>query len=72
MSLLLPPKKVLKKTQAICDFTALAAVPIEMPVECTATDTPVPLVGFVAWQRNFANLPAANYGRIVEHSYASS
>jgi len=61
-----------EKTQAICDFTALAAVPIEMPVECTATDTPVPLVGFVAWQRNFANLPAANYGRIVEHSYASS
>ncbi|RLA60205.1 MAG: hypothetical protein DRR04_06300 [Gammaproteobacteria bacterium] len=57
------------KTQAICDFTDLGS---PLPVTCTATDTPVPLVGFVAWQRNFANLAEANYGRLVEHSYIVS
>ena len=61
-------------TQAICDFTGLAAggqptIAEPIPTECTSTDTPVPLIGFVAWQRNFTDLPAANYGRIVKHSY---
>jgi hypothetical protein len=63
--------------QAICDFTDLAAngqpsLAEPIPTACVSTDTPVPLVGFVAWQRNFADLPAANYGRIVEHSYFST
>lgn len=35
---------------------------------CTSTTTPAPMIGFVAWQRAFADLPAANYGRIVAHS----
>ena len=61
-------------TQAICDFTDLApngqpTLTAPIPVTCAATDTPVPLIGFVAWQRNFGANPDANYGRIVEHSY---
>jgi hypothetical protein len=43
------------------DFAAMACT--SMGVTGSA-----PTVGFVAWQRNFADLPAANYGRIVEHS----
>tara|TARA_R110001592_G_scaffold215025_2_gene468288 strand:+ start:57566 stop:59155 length:1590 start_codon:yes stop_codon:yes gene_type:complete len=66
--------------QAICSITGLAspnanAVPTQsnpMPVLCVATDTPVPLVGFVAWQRNFGVNADANYGRIVGHSYSSN
>jgi hypothetical protein len=64
--------------QAICDFTDVAGTPNgqptfadPIPVECLSTATSVPLVGFVAWQRNFAGFPEANYGRIVEHSYSS-
>ena len=56
--------------QGICDFTDYGFLPL--PVTCVSTFTPVPLVGFVAWQRNFDDLPEANYGRIVEHSYANS
>jgi hypothetical protein len=61
-------------TQAICDFTGLApngqpTVAAPIPVACTSTDSPVPLIGFVAWQRNFGSNPDANYGRIIEHSY---
>lgn len=65
--------------QAICDFTDLAptatgkpTVSSPIPVTCVSTDTPVPLVGFVAWQRNFSANPDANYGRIIEHSYTST
>lgn len=29
----------------------------------------IPKIGFVAWERNFPSNPAANYGRIIEHSY---
>lgn len=57
--------------QAICDFTDYGS-PLPLPVSCTPTSTPVPLVGFVAWQRNFGANPDANYGRAVEHSYVSS
>lgn len=63
--------------QAICGFTGLAPTPSgqptladPMPTTCTeVVNVDTPLVGFVAWQRNFADLPAANYGRIVKHSY---
>jgi hypothetical protein len=58
------------KTQAICDYTSYGSLP--MNVSCVATSTPVPLVGFVAWQRNFDDMPEANYGRIVDHSYTSN
>ncbi len=34
-----------------------------------ATRDLIPKIGFVAWQRNFPSNPAANYGRIIEHSY---
>mgnify|MGYP003669256683 CR=1 FL=1 len=60
---------VTTKTEVgICEYTAFGALPL--PTACAATSTPVPLVGFVAWQRNFDATPAANYGRIVEHSFA--
>lgn len=39
---------------------------------CASVTTPAPMIGFVAWQRNFAALPAANYGRIVRHSRTQS
>jgi len=63
--------------QAICGFTGLAPTPSgqptlvdPMPTTCTeVVNVDTPLVGFVAWQRNFEDLPAANYGRIVKHSY---
>jgi hypothetical protein len=54
--------------QGICDFTDYG-LPLEL--ECLETTTPVPLVGFVAWQRNFGSNPDANYGRIIEHSFVS-
>jgi hypothetical protein len=48
---------------------AAAALGYDIPVQtCASTTTPAPLIGFAAWQRNFADLPAANYGRIVGHS----
>ena len=60
---------VTTKTEVgICEYDDYGDLPL--PVTCTSTDTPVPLVGFVAWQRNFDASPAANYGRIIEHSYA--
>jgi hypothetical protein len=59
-----------KTIQGICDFTDYGVLPLG--VSCAETSTPVPLVGFVAWQRNFGANPDANYGRAVEHSYASS
>jgi len=61
------------KIQAVCDFTSQGGLDADsLVVSCSSTSSAVPLVGFVAWQRNFADLPAANYGRIVEHSRSSS
>ncbi len=57
------------KTQAICEYDG-PTLPLTMT--CTDTTSPAPMIGFVAWQRNFAALPAANYGRIVEHSRIQS
>lgn len=31
--------------------------------------TAVPIVGFAAWERKFANNPAASYGRLIDHAY---
>jgi hypothetical protein len=53
------------KTQGICAYTLDPSA----PVACAATTTPVPLVGFVAWERSFEGNPDANYGRIIDHSY---
>ncbi len=47
-------------------------VAVYWPGNTAEYTTPAPMVGFVAWQRNFAGLPAANYGRIVEHSRVQS
>lgn len=57
------------KTQSVCDFT----LDPNAPVLCTlvADETAIPLVGFVAWERSFSANPDANYGRIIEHSYAT-
>lgn len=65
-------------SQQICEFipgtnSAAAALGYSIPaMSCTPTTSPAPMVGFVAWQRNFAAMPAANYGRIVEHSRVQS
>jgi hypothetical protein len=37
-----------------------------------SVSNPVPMVGFVAWERSFPSDPSANYGRIVDHSYNTS
>lgn len=40
---------------------------------CTpVTNTGVPMIGFAAWARSVAANPDASYGRIIEHSFASS
>lgn len=51
------PNPALALTYMSCDIAATGAVP---------------MIGFVAWERNFPSNPAANYGRIVEHSYTTS
>jgi hypothetical protein len=53
-------------TQGICDFTDYGA---SIAAACVTTDSPIPLIGFVAWERNFGDQPDANFGRIVEHAY---
>jgi len=55
------------KTQAICEYTTYGTLPLAMT--CVATTSPIPLIGFVAWQRNFGSNPDRNYGRIIEHSF---
>jgi hypothetical protein len=66
-------------SRAICKFTALSAgengrpsLSNPMPQQCDPVTSAPPLVGFVAWQRNFSDRPLSNYGRIVEHSYILS
>lgn len=55
--------------QAICDFTDYG---LPLPVSCETTKSPIPLVGFAAWERNFGANPDANYGRAVDHSRVGS
>jgi len=38
----------------------------------TSVSGPVPMVGFAAWERTFAEDSNRNYGRIVEHSFITS
>jgi hypothetical protein len=52
--------------QQICDHASGAPDNCE-PVENTA----VPAIGFVAWQRTFADA-SKNYGRLIEHSFTVS
>ncbi len=55
--------------QGICDFTGQPGdSATDLMVECIPTSSLAPLIGFAAWQRNFAGVPAANNGRIVKHS----
>jgi hypothetical protein len=58
--------------KAICEFTEYGVAPTDQDVTCVSTSTPVPLVGFVAWQRNFSANPDHNYGRAIGHSYTSA
>ncbi len=58
------------KTQGIYNFGASGVA--DAPVFDSVTNTAVPIVGFVAWERSFPANPDANYGRIVEHSYTSA
>jgi hypothetical protein len=56
------------KTQGIYNFLQSGAT--GLPTFDSVVN-PVPIVGFVAWERSFPSDPSANYGRIVEHSYGS-
>ena len=53
------------RTQQVCEWVD---APDSMECSTPATGN-VPMIGFTAWERNFANNPAANYGRIIEHSF---
>jgi hypothetical protein len=54
------------KVQSVCDHAAGAAG------ACTpVVNTAVPAIGFVAWQRTFADA-SKNYGRLIEHSFTVS
>ncbi len=63
----------------VCEYVPGTVNPIgavfgyDIPaMACTPVTSPAPMIGFVAWQRAFADLPAANYGRIVRHSRTQS
>ncbi|PLW70411.1 hypothetical protein [Pseudohalioglobus lutimaris] len=63
----------------VCEYVPGTVNPIgavfgyDIPaMTCAPVTSPAPMVGFVAWQRAFADLPAANYGRIVRHSRTQS
>jgi hypothetical protein len=60
--------------QAICEFTDWGTDIDESDALCTPVGllSPVPLVGFVAWERAFGDQPDANFGRIVEHARITS
>ena len=61
------------KSQAIWDYTIVDPNTSEItggPVD--VTNVSVPIIGFAVWERNFANNPAANYGRAIDHSYGSA
>ena len=55
----------------LCDF-AFGQDGAEYLCNMPAVGDDAPIVGFVAWQRNFGANPDANYGRIVEHSRIQS
>ena len=44
----------------------------DAPTDSAVSNTAVPIIGFAVWERNFANNPAANYGRAIDHSYGSA
>ena len=67
------------KEQAVYLYAGTATSPPAFPIT-TAGDpnawnvvqnTAVPLIGFAAWQRNFGDNAAANYGRAIDHAYRS-
>ena len=55
----------------LCDWD-LTTTPVSYACNVAAAGDDAPIVGFVAWQRNFGANPDANYGRIVEHSRIQS
>jgi len=66
--------------QRICDFsiTNNNTNPGGAPVWNTSADrancatvanVPIPMVGFVAWERSFPANPDGNYGRLIDHSF---
>ena len=64
-------------TQDICLWNVPGYDPIiDDPNDLMSCVTPVqgdvPMVGFVAWERSFAENPDGNYGRAVAHSFTSS
>ena len=65
---------VAKAPQGVFNFASPQPTPVAPATYFTPVDTAngVPIVGYVAWERSFPSDPSANYGRIVEHSYASS
>jgi len=58
------------KTQQICNWMPSAS---GIVTSCApVVNASAPVVGFVAWERNFPSNQAANYGRIINHSYVTS
>jgi hypothetical protein len=39
---------------------------------CQSATGNVPIIGFVAWDRNFPQQPLATYGRVIPHSFTSN
>jgi hypothetical protein len=62
------------KNQAIWNYEMEAMDPngYDAPTDSPVVNTSVPIIGFAVWERNFANNPAANYGRAIDHSYGSA
>ena len=65
-----------KAPQGVYNYAATAqaqaADPNAPAVFDNVANTDIPIIGFAAWERNFASSPDANYGRAVDHSYGSS
>jgi len=63
------PDASVGKTRAVCEFAASSTDAVVVECDSFAASGDVPLIGFVAWERNFDSDPSANFGRIVEHSF---
>ena len=52
------------------DVTPSAGVVTNGDLVCANVGGDAPIVGFAAWERNFARNPDANYGRAIGHAYS--
>ncbi len=59
------------KTAAVIDYTQAGIAQNPFTPVADAGNS-VPIVGFAAWERTFANNAAASYGRIIDHAYVEA